>query len=251
MKTVKLKNVVLGEGKPKICIPFVDDTREGLAASARRALAFPCDLVEWRADYYNIKNDPEETAAAIRTLRRVLGDIPIFYTMRTGQEGGMSDLTDEEYERTLISTIETGRPDMIDVELSRGDDFMKDMTERAHAYGIAVVASRHAFRDTPPKEEIVETMRRMQVLGADIAKFAAMANSARDVLTLLDATLTMRELYGDTPLITMSMGKPGIVSRLCGEVFGSCLTFGTAGASSAPGQIPADQMKHILDILHD
>ncbi|MBO6150794.1 MAG: type I 3-dehydroquinate dehydratase [Clostridium sp.] len=250
MKTVKVKNVVLGEGKPKICIPLVDATRKGLADSARRVLAYPCDLIEWRADYYNTKYDPEETAAAIQTLRSILGDFPILYTMRTGREGGMSELTDEEYERTIVTTIESARPDLIDIELSRGDDFMKDMVARAHDRGIAVVASCHAFRNTPPKEELVETMRRMQVLGADIAKYAVMPNSPRDVIELLDATLTMQEKYDDTPLITMSMGKPGIVSRLCGEVFGSCLTFGTAGASSAPGQIPADQLKHILDILH-
>lgn len=250
MKTVKVKNVVLGEGKPKICIPLVDATRKSLADSARRVLAYPCDLIEWRADYYNTKYDPEETAAAIQTLRSILGDFPILYTMRTGREGGMSELTDEEYERTIVTTIESARPDLIDIELSRGDDFMKDMVARAHDRGIAVVASCHAFRNTPPKEELVETMRRMQVLGADIAKYAVMPNSPRDVIELLDATLTMQEKYDDTPLITMSMGKPGIVSRLCGEVFGSCLTFGTAGASSAPGQIPADQLKHILDILH-
>ena len=40
MKTVKVKNVVLGEGKPKICIPLVDATRKGLADSARRVLAY-------------------------------------------------------------------------------------------------------------------------------------------------------------------------------------------------------------------
>ena len=250
MKTVTVKNVTLGEGKPKICVPLVDATRKNLADSARRVLAYPCDLVEWRADYYNTKYDPEETAAAIQTLRSILGDFPILYTMRTGREGGMSDLTDEEYERCIVTTIESAHPDLIDVELSRGDDFMKDMIARAHARGIAVVASCHAFRDTPPKAQLVETMRRMQVLGADIAKYAVMPNNPRDVIELLDATLTMQELYDDTPLITMSMGKPGVISRFCGEVFGSCITFGTAGASSAPGQIPADQLKHILDILH-
>ncbi len=59
MKTVKVRNVVLGEGKPKIIIPLVDATRASLADSARRVLAYPCDLVEWRADYYNTYSSRE------------------------------------------------------------------------------------------------------------------------------------------------------------------------------------------------
>ena len=35
------------------------------------------------------------------------------------------------------------------------------------------------------------------------------------------------EEHHDTPAITMSMGKDGVISRLCGEVFGSCVTFGS------------------------
>ena len=48
----------------------------------------------------------------------------------------------------------------------------------------------------------------MQSLGADIVKFAVMPQCERDVLTLLDATLTMKEEHSDTPVITMSMSPP-------------------------------------------
>ena len=89
----------------------------------------------------------------------------------------------------------------------------------------------------------------MQSLGADIVKFAVMPQCERDVLTLLDATLTMKEDHDDTPVITMSMGGQGLVSRLAGEVFGSCLTFGTAGKASAPGQIPANLLSTFLQTL--
>ena len=43
----------------------------------------------------------------------------------------------------------------------------------------------------------------------------------------------------------MSMGKLGVISRICGEVFGSAVTFGTAGKASAPGQLPANQLFHL------
>lgn len=65
----------------------------------------------------------------------------------------------------------------------------------------------------------------MQDLGADLPKIAVMPQSPQDVLTLLAATLTMKEKYATRPLITMSMGKSGGVSRVTGRLFGSAMTF--------------------------
>ena len=73
--------------------------------------------------------------------------------------------------------------------------------------------------------------------------------SPQDVLTLLAATLTMKEKYATRPLITMSMGKSGGVSRVTGRLFGSAMTFGTVGQASAPGQIAIAKLREVMDIL--
>ncbi|MBQ2401487.1 MAG: type I 3-dehydroquinate dehydratase, partial [Lachnospiraceae bacterium] len=112
-----------------------------------------------------------------------------------------------------------------------------------------IVASKHDFTKTPPEAELVADLCRMQDLGADIVKYAVMPNSERDVLTLLSATVTMKEQHRDTPVITMSMGRLGVISRVCGSFTGSAVTFGTAGQASAPGQLPADRLKSFLDYL--
>jgi 3-dehydroquinate dehydratase-1 len=77
-----------------------------------------------------------------------------------------------------------------------------------------------------------------------------MPQTAEDVLTLLAATNEMHNKYADRPIITMSMGPLGVISRLSGEVFGSSMTFGAVGTSSAPGQIPVDGLAATLEILH-
>lgn len=77
-----------------------------------------------------------------------------------------------------------------------------------------------------------------------------MPRSAKDVLTLLSATENVKSLYPDEPLITMSMGKLGAVSRISGEIFGSAMTFGSAKKASAPGQIEVTALQKILEILH-
>ena len=51
------------------------------------------------------------------------------------------------------------------------------------------------------------------------------------------------------PLITMSMGNIGIISRIAGEVFGSCVTFGAGKQTSAPGQIPWKELQEVMEVL--
>ena len=55
--------------------------------------------------------------------------------------------------------------------------------------------------------------------------------------------------HADRPIITMSMAGTGLISRLCGEVFGSALTFGAVGKASAPGQMNASDLREILTLI--
>lgn len=127
---------------------------------------------------------------------------------------------------------------------------MTNIISKAHDFNVKVVSSNHDFDKTPEKEELIRRLCKMQELNADIPKIAVMPTCRRDVLMLLDATLEMTESYADRPIITMSMAGTGVISRLAGEAFGSALTFGAATKASAPGQIPVNELKQVLDILH-
>ena len=50
MNTVKVRNVVLGEGVPKICVPIVAKTKEDILAAAESFKGVAHDVVEWRVD---------------------------------------------------------------------------------------------------------------------------------------------------------------------------------------------------------
>ncbi|VUC85423.1 3-dehydroquinate dehydratase [Salmonella sp. NCTC 11881] len=131
-----------------------------------------------------------------------------------------------------------------------GDDEVKATVGYAHQHNVAVIMSNHDFHKTPAAEEIVQRLRKMQELGADIPKIAVMPQTKADVLTLLTATVEMQERYADRPIITMSMSKTGVISRLAGEVFGSAATFGAVKKASAPGQISVADLRTVLTILH-
>ena len=71
------------------------------------------------------------------------------------------------------------------------------------------------------------------------------------VLDLLSATVTYYEQGMHNPVIAMAMGGVGVISRLAGEFFGSAVTFASEGQISAPGQIPVQEAKQIIQILHE
>ena len=51
MATVKVRNMVLGEGLPKIAVPNVGTSEEGILASSKEIAAAKPDIMEWRIDY--------------------------------------------------------------------------------------------------------------------------------------------------------------------------------------------------------
>lgn len=250
MNPVIVRNVKIGEGIPKICVPVVGRTRAEIREAAKRICTIGADIVEWRADWYEevfVSDRVEETA---RELRDILGEIPLLFTFRTAKEGGEKAIGKADYVELNQRAAETECIDLVDVEAFTGDDAVTAVIGTAHACNVKVVASNHDFHETPAKEEIVSRLRRMQKLGADILKIAVMPRDKKDVLTLLAATEEMYSDYADRPIITMSMGGPGVVSRLCGEVFGSAVTFGSAGKASAPGQVEAEELRRVLKLLH-
>lgn len=249
MKPVVVKNVCIGEGIPKICVPIVGTTREEILKEATEINKTQVDLIEWRADWYEEVNKIEKVKQVIDALRQLLPEIPILFTFRTAKEGGEKDISPKDYLELNCNVCKQGLVDLMDVELFRGDTVVKTVLKQAKESGIKVIVSNHDFEKTPCKEEIVERLKQMEELGADILKIAVMPNSKKDVLTLLEATDEMSK-YATKPIVTMSMSGMGAISRLTGEIFGSAITFGTVKNASAPGQIPVKQLSQVLNAIH-
>ena len=250
MTPVKVRNISIGEGIPKICVPVVGITREEIITEAKSFSSIPVDLVEWRVDWFEQVFDLEKVLGLLKELREVLGELPLLMTFRTSKEGGEKSISASDYARLNIEAAKSGYVDLIDVEIFTGDEIVKEIIDAVHNYGVKVIASNHDFDKTPGKDDIVERLRKMQELGADIPKIAVMPQSAKDVLTLLSATDEMVTKYADRPIITMSMAGTGLISRLCGEVFGSAITFGAAKKASAPGQMEVNDLSTVLQLLH-
>ena len=251
MNTVKVRDIEIGAGAPKIIVPIVGKTKDEIITEAKTFDSIPVDVVEWRADWFEGVFDFAQVKDVLTDLREVLGNIPILMTFRTSKEGGEKAIDDETYAELNLNAAKSGLVDLIDVEIFTGDAVVREIIDGAHAAGVKVVASNHDFHKTPAKSDIIYRLRKMQDMGADIPKIAVMPQNKRDVLTLLAATEEMVTDYADRPVITMSMAGTGVISRLCGEVFGSSMTFGAAGKASAPGQMGVNDLNTVLGLLHN
>jgi 3-dehydroquinate dehydratase-1 len=251
MKTVNIRGVEIGAGIPKICVPIVGVTKEEILAQAKSLQTLPVDVVEWRIDWFENVFDFDSLKDTLTDLRAALGDLPLLMTFRTSKEGGEKAIEPEAYAELNIKAAQTGLVDLVDVEVFTGDEIVSRIIREVHAAGVKIVASNHDFDKTPDKDDIVSRLRKMQDMDADIPKIAVMPRCKRDVLTLLAATEEMATDYADRPIITMSMAGTGVISRLCGEVFGSALTFGAAGKASAPGQMGVQDLSTVLGLLHN
>jgi 3-dehydroquinate dehydratase I len=251
MGTLRIKNMTIGEGIPKIIVPLVGITKEQILQEAVLVKELRPDVVEWRVDCYEEVENLDEVKDVIDMLKNVFINELLLFTFRSHKEGGNKEISDEFYVKLNETAILTKNIDLVDVELFNEEKHVNAILSTAKENGVYVIMSNHDFFKTPPKEEIISRLRKMQEYGADIPKIAVMPKSVEDVITLLDATNTMKTEYADRPIITMSMGGTGVISRLASEVFGSAFTFGAGKKASAPGQIPVSELRTVLKILHE
>lgn len=262
----KMDKLQLGQGMPKICIPIVERTEAGILGFAEKLRDSVADIVEWRADYFEEMDKPGAVQKLCMAIKEKSGGKPLLFTIRTVAEGGEAALFFEEYATLLKAVAVLPEVSYIDVEIyskSRGlqdREAWKEPDSSCHdevrlcvqelKENVCVIGSYHDFAQTPSQEEMIRRLVNSCHLGADIPKLAVMPHSKADVMALMMAAMQAKDLLGSAPLIAMSMGKLGKISRVAGESFGSALTFGCIGKASAPGQIEADILKQSLQMLH-
>ena len=230
---------------PLICAPLVGGTRDEVLAEAAQALAAQADIVEWRVDHFKEMHETSQVIETGQALRRAL-PLPILFTRRSAGEGGQRISISEQQVVELYGEVcAAGFADLVDYEMALPD--MKAIRDVSRANGVGLVCSFHDFARTPPLAELAAHYRRAQELGGDVAKVSVMARGSEDVLTLLAATQQASQTLA-LPLIGVSMGPHGALSRTIGFAFGSALTFGVAAGASAPGQMPIGELRAAIDI---
>lgn len=239
IREIKVNDVAFNRGKPLVCVPVSGSSFEELLWEIERIDT--ADLIEWRADFFR-----EDVISAVSAVKKACGERPLLLTYRTAKQGGKAKVNDEEYEERIRSFISTRKIDLIDIEYS--DPKCQELIDLAKKEGIVTVVSHHDFEKTDDADSIVEKLNDMEKIGADIPKIALKPNDFGDVLNLISASYKASQ--DNFPIITISMGKLGKLSRICGEYSGSAMTFGVHKIASAPGQIKTPVLRDILNELN-
>lgn len=248
MEPITIRDLTIGTGKPKIIVPLTGRTEAELVRQAAALHRSPARMAEWRVDYFETPETPAALLRCAMALRTALGNLPLLATFRRLEEGGQRSLPLNRYAVVLETLALSGGADMVDIELSAGEAFVSRELEFSHAHNVKVLLSSHDFQSTPGLPALLGRLSLMEAMGADIVKVAVTPQSPADLLTLLDATWEFSQRAA-CPVVTMSMGPLGRLSRVSGQVFGSALTFATTGRASAPGQMEADQVAEMLELL--
>lgn len=248
-KALDIRGKKLGGETPLLCAPLVGSTPDRLLAEAKGVVAQKPDVVEWRADHFEHIADTAAVLDALQALRAVVGTLPIIFTRRSMREGGEPiSMSDAEVVELYAAVAATRLVDLIDFEMGSDAAHLHSVRESTRASDTRLILSYHNFSDTPSQDRLVERFLEAERLGADVAKVAVMPRDRLEVLTLLAAT-AQADTMTRIPLISMSMGPLGSVSRMVGGLFGSSLSFAVGESASAPGQIPIGDLAAVFDII--
>jgi 3-dehydroquinate dehydratase-1 len=249
-KSIELRGKALSGGKlPLICTPLIGRTGEAIESELAKVTPKAPDLIEWRVDFFDGIADIEQVIDMARSIKAAARGIPILFTRRSIREGGESiPLTEDHVVEMYCAVCRSGTVDFIDFEMSNATEHIRQLRQVSRQSDIKMVMSYHNFRETPALDVLFQRFVQAQEQGADAAKVAVMPTRLEDVLALLSATLkAAQELQ--IPVISMSMGSYGSLSRMFGWVFGSAVTFAVGDGSSAPGQVPIEDLSAVIGIV--
>jgi len=169
---------------------------------------------------------------------------PVLATYRSAAEGGKGAADPQTQAGHILAAVRQGAS-FADVELRLPREWRKRiLAERGDSQ---IIVSVHDRQGTPGAQELQTIFDACVGTGADIVKIVATARTWADNLRVLELIPKARDR--GVKIIAFCMGPLGRISRLMSSLMGAHLTFVSLerGQESAPGQIPAFEMKKLLE----
>ncbi|MHA1934674.1 MAG: type I 3-dehydroquinate dehydratase [Candidatus Thorarchaeota archaeon] len=223
--------------KKKLCVSLTKRT-------AKECLEFipscEADLIEHRLDFM-------DRIEMLNDIYRA-SQKPIIATCRSVKNGGRFSSDEEQRISHLLTAISSGAS-FVDVEVETDPANLSLVKEEATKADCRLIISKHYHDSTPTEPKLLEMLRRLSGVGADIMKIVTTPKSAADCLKILQLYSVKKK--HDTSLIAFAMGSLGKFTRVCALFLGAPFMYTSIdhGEAAASGQISFSDMKRILEVL--
>lgn len=249
MKHFMVKSIPFGVGAPKICIQIKEKTHSKILSKAQEVEGMDCDLIELRADFFEHLDSKSGLLSLLEELRDSIQK-PMLFSIRTKATGGEADLSLEKLDEIYSLVIENGLTDMIELSYLLPKENLTKLIQLAKYQNIYTMVSHYDREKTPSSTDLTSIFTQMQALDCHMTKLVTTPNSEEDVLSLMGFALKAKKELATFPFVIHSIKDLGITTRICGELTGSCMTYGAIKAGFTTGDIPATKLRQILNILH-
>ncbi len=210
-----------------ICVSIACGSHKRMIAEHLSVADEGMRLVELRLDF--LRSTPN--------LGRLLPDrpTPVVATARRPKDGGLWRDSEEKRMVLLRSAIAAG-VEFVDLE--------EDIAHQIPRFGKTKrLISYHDLKETP--DDLESLYQRMLGCDPDYIKIAVTPQSIGDVFRLVLFTREKNRERPETPMIGISMGEIGVMSRILAKKFGSPFTFATFSQSRviAPGLLEYTKLR--------
>lgn len=238
MRSVSLRGLVVGES-PVFLATALEPSVGRMVEGVERARTSGADCVELRIDRLTKVKDVVDLVDAVK--------VPHIVACRTRRFGGSFEGSEEERIERLEAASRAGAS-AVDIEFFAEPARRDRLIVAARKHGTPVLIGYENMQETPALETLIEGIEAVAALDPDLVKLAVRARSHGDLLTVLSATLRMRETL-DVPFAAIALGSHGAPSRPMALILGASFTYCAVESGGAPGQLTVAETREVLETV--
>ncbi len=152
-KVIKVKG--FKDKKYKICVSIKGKNKEDIISNISNLESNKIDLIEWRADYYEDYNSIEKIIEMLIIIKNSIGDIPLIFTFKSKNKGGMGDISIQYYIKLIKEISSIGLVDIINLDLVVDYGIATDLAEFLHNKNINVILPIYNINENSLEYELV------------------------------------------------------------------------------------------------
>ena len=110
--SIEIKGVIIGEGKPKVCVPIVESHDEAILNKLKEFNELEVDMIELRIDFYENIHQEDALRNLFLNIAALQIQKPVILTIRTAAEGGEVEIDPKDYFNVYKLAVEANAFDV-------------------------------------------------------------------------------------------------------------------------------------------